>query len=243
MQFLINHTHIYIIQYSLIHSLLLCLYYFTYKFKIKKKEPHTNLVMDKINPVSVGGLIVMGIKSASLTSLLSIILLCMVLCWVIELHDDFYSSILQPTLDFFLYYVTRKRYAKDILTPSNENYKVDERILMLRGEVELVMERLGVFCNPNGDKLQERFGWEDIASLFSEKGSSLEEEVKQAFDLFDENNDGYIDEKELEKVLWKLGFQEFSERECQRMIKVYDDNRDGLIDFSEFCKLVEDSFR
>lgn len=187
----------------------------------------------------------MGIKSGSLL----LLLLCTVLCWVIELHD-LYSSIQQSTLEFL--FVTFRSLAQatscraQIISPernssSNEiiNIYGDDGRMLIRGEVEVVMEKLGLcYSSPNGgdDKFEE-----NIATLFYENEPSVEE-VKQAFDVYDENCDGYIDEKEFDKVLCKLGLTQFSQRECQRMIAAYDRNGDRRIDFAEFSKLVEDSF-
>lgn len=68
-------------------------------------------------------------------------------------------------------------------------------------------------------------------------------EVKEAFDLFDENGDGFIDAEDLKKVLDAMGFTVASEvDECRRMISGYDKNGDGRLDFEEFAKLVERSF-
>lgn len=206
--------------------------------------------MDMSSSISVGGLILMEIKSASLTSLVSITVFFMVLCWIVELYDDFYSSIVHPILDFI--YVTWKSFAPTT-NPQVENLIINtkskyndhgcrETKSMLREQVEMIMERLGLYCNTNCDqKLQERFSSHDFANMFNVNEPTVGE-VQQAFDLFDENSDGYIDESELSRVLKRLGFQKISKRECQRMIISYDHNGDGLIDFCEFCELVEDSF-
>ncbi|KAG7559982.1 EF-hand domain [Arabidopsis thaliana x Arabidopsis arenosa] len=66
--------------------------------------------------------------------------------------------------------------------------------------------------------------------------------VKETFRLFDENQDGFIDENELKHVLCLLGYDECTKMECRKMIKVFDENRDGKIDFYEFVKLIEKSF-
>ncbi|KAK8537589.1 hypothetical protein V6N13_096595 [Hibiscus sabdariffa] len=68
-------------------------------------------------------------------------------------------------------------------------------------------------------------------------------EVKEAFDVLDENNDGFIDADELRNALLSLGFiKESEEDDCQRMIKGFDDNSDGRIDLNEFLKVLERSF-
>ncbi|KAL6183088.1 hypothetical protein ACLB2K_044499 [Fragaria x ananassa] len=100
------------------------------------------------------------------------------------------------------------------------------------GELATVMENLGSLCDDNGAK--------EMADLLEEEPSL--EEVKDAFHLFDENADGFIDAGEIKKVLHVLGFIQASESECKRMIKSFDQNGDGRIDFEEFVKLMEDSF-
>ena len=203
------------------------------------------------DPVSVGGIILMGIKSASLTSLVSIGVLFMVLCCLIELYDDFYSSVVQPSLDFlsvrwkcYSAKKTNSQVRKMILNPRSKDEDRDHQDTkwILREEVEMVIKRLGLSWEPNCDmKLPEIFTSHDIANMFNANEPSLGE-VKQAFDLFDENSDGYIDQNELARVLKRLGLKEFSDTECRKMIKIYDRNGDGLIDFSEFCEIVKDSF-
>ncbi|KAJ4960567.1 hypothetical protein NE237_020477 [Protea cynaroides] len=119
--------------------------------------------------------------------------------------------------------------------------KVDDEKLH-RGEVEMVMEKLGICCDPDGDKLQEKLGLDELLNLFEEKDPTSEE-VKEAFKVFDENRDGYIDAEELQRVFCALGFVEGSElRDCKRMIGAFDTNGDGRIDFTEFVKFLEIGF-
>ncbi|OWM65289.1 probable calcium-binding protein CML30 [Punica granatum] len=111
---------------------------------------------------------------------------------------------------------------------------------LLGHEVETVMEGLGIFSiNPDGGG--GTVGAQEIEQLFEEQEPSLGE-VKEAFDVFDKNRDGFIDAGELRVVLWALGLSEVSEADCQRLIRAFDENRDGRIDFREFTKLVEKSF-
>lgn len=111
-----------------------------------------------------------------------------------------------------------------------------------REDVEMVMVQMRLKCTLNCEKIQERLGLDDLVGLFEEKEPSMEE-VKAAFDVFDENKDGFVDAIELQKVLCTLGFREGSTIEdCKRMIRSFDENRDGRIDFNEFVKLMENSF-
>ncbi|KAF2315951.1 hypothetical protein GH714_040746 [Hevea brasiliensis] len=100
-------------------------------------------------------------------------------------------------------------------------------------EVAMVMRQLGTCYDPEGEKLRDRLSSNDITALFEEQEPSLQE-VREAFCMFDKNNDGFIDAKELRRVLCALCFAEVSETDCTRMIKAYDYNRDGVIDFNEF---------
>ncbi|XP_010552843.1 PREDICTED: probable calcium-binding protein CML45 [Tarenaya hassleriana] len=111
-----------------------------------------------------------------------------------------------------------------------------------REEVETVMRSLGLFCKQEHEGLQERYSSEEISSLFEEKEPSLEE-VKEAFDVFDVNRDGFIDATELQRVLTTLGLKEGSDLEnCRKMIRSFDGNEDGMIDFHEFVKFMENRF-
>ncbi|KRH16684.1 hypothetical protein GLYMA_14G170400v4 [Glycine max] len=80
-------------------------------------------------------------------------------------------------------------------------------------------------------------------NCFEEQEPSLEE-VKQDFDVFDENKDGFIDDEELQRVLCILGLKEAAKLEnCHKMIRIFDTNQDGRIYFIEFVKIMENCFR
>ena len=111
-----------------------------------------------------------------------------------------------------------------------------------REDVHMVMGDLGIFCSPEGEQLPETFSSDELSGLFDEKEPSLGE-VKEAFDVFDENKDGFIDARELQRALCILGLKEGSKLEdCQKMIRTFDENRDGRIEFKEFVKVMEASF-
>jgi calmodulin len=61
--------------------------------------------------------------------------------------------------------------------------------------------------------------------------------------VFDENKDGFIDAKELQRVLSALGLKDRAAMDdCKKMIRVFDENDDGRIDFDEFVKFMEGTF-
>ena len=64
-------------------------------------------------------------------------------------------------------------------------------------------------------------------------------EFKAAFELFDKDRDGAINNKELGTVMRNLG-QNPSEEELKQLIREVDLNGDGTIDFKEFlCLMVK----
>jgi Ca2+-binding EF-hand superfamily protein len=66
---------------------------------------------------------------------------------------------------------------------------------------------------------------------------SKEEELRVAFDLFDEDKSGSIDKGELGKVMGSLGM-DLPENELANLLTEMDTSGDGLIEFSEFCESI-----
>ncbi|CAL5374630.1 unnamed protein product [Camellia sinensis] len=168
-----------------------------------------------------------------------VISLCLVLHWLVTTLNHFYSLLIHSlitTVKSFRAEEKKNTIVSGVTTPSEPYSDVDEDKLF-RSEVEVVMGKLGFSYDPNGGEIEERVGLEEIEALLGEEVSL--EDVEEAFDVFDENSDGFIDSNELKKVLCVLGFQEVSEMECDKMIRAFDDNGDGRIDFGEFKKLLE----
>ncbi|KAI7741410.1 hypothetical protein M8C21_000870 [Ambrosia artemisiifolia] len=110
---------------------------------------------------------------------------------------------------------------------------------VLGDDLEVLMVNLGV---SGGEKLPKVLNYVDMFDIFEEEEPRLDE-VKEAFDVFDENKDGFIDAWELHRVMSVLGLKERMEMEdCRKMIGVFDENFDGRIDFNEFVKLMENTF-
>ncbi|RDY03076.1 putative calcium-binding protein CML45, partial [Mucuna pruriens] len=128
------------------------------------------------------------------------------------------------------------------ISKSESKESIDSEDYLERDEVKMVMAKLGFFCSTESEELQHKYGSKEISELFEEQEPSIEE-VKQAFDVFDENNDGFIDARELQRVLCILGLKEASQLEnCHKMIRIFDTNQDGSIDFNEFLKIMEHRF-
>jgi len=63
-----------------------------------------------------------------------------------------------------------------------------------------------------------------------------EEELKEAFRVFDEDGDGFISAAELKSVLTRLGLADGDD--VEQMICNVDQNADGLVDFEEFKQMM-----
>ncbi|KAK8461089.1 hypothetical protein SEVIR_2G446400v4 [Setaria viridis] len=72
------------------------------------------------------------------------------------------------------------------------------------------------------------------------KGGEDEEEIREAFKVFDVDGDGFISAAELQEVLKKLGLPEASSMaNVREMICNVDRDRDGRVDFSEFKCMMQ----
>ncbi|KAH1261044.1 putative calcium-binding protein CML45 [Glycine max] len=106
-------------------------------------------------------------------------------------------------------------------------------------DVVLVMEKLGINAELCDDGIEE-FGLKIIGELFDDEDVNLSE-VEQAFDVFDQNKDGFIEARELQRVLSCLGLGK-DLMECEEMINAVDQNGDELIDRNEFFRIMEQCF-
>ncbi|GAB2214439.1 hypothetical protein Droror1_Dr00018785 [Drosera rotundifolia] len=91
-----------------------------------------------------------------------------------------------------------------------------------------------------GRNVNEVISEDEFKVMFVVEEPNLEE-IKEAFDVFDSNGDGLIDEVELHVVLCRLGLMKSGEgvERCRKMISVFDRNGDEVIDFNEFVKFME----
>lgn len=69
------------------------------------------------------------------------------------------------------------------------------------------------------------------------KDTDSEEEIAEAFKVFDRNGDGKISAAELRHVLTSIG-EKLSDADVDQMIKEADTNNDGEIDIQEFTLLL-----
>lgn len=107
-----------------------------------------------------------------------------------------------------------------------------------------VVENLGLICHdddkskfdlPGDDDHDEVPVEEVLGELESDDGSKRNEMLLEAFKIFDEDGNGFIEAVELKRVLECLGLDNgWDMAEIEKMVKVVDLNLDGKVDFSEF---------
>lgn len=111
-----------------------------------------------------------------------------------------------------------------------------------------VMRALG--ANPTQAELDEmitevinddsqRIEFKEFLDLFAKKmkDPDTEEDLTEAFRVFDHDNDGIISNEELKHVMVSLG-EFMSEEEADEMIREADIDGDGLINYHRFVKIM-----
>lgn len=75
------------------------------------------------------------------------------------------------------------------------------------------------------------------ADRTTEERRAEEEEMRQAFKVFDIDGNGFIDARELKVTMCNLG-ENLSDRDIKQMMKLADKNSDGRIDYEEFIGMM-----
>ncbi|KAG8061473.1 hypothetical protein GUJ93_ZPchr0003g18263 [Zizania palustris] len=122
-----------------------------------------------------------------------------------------------------------------------------------RHDVAAVMASLGLVVEDgdeeeeeedDDDDEQECRGWEAVAAVEELTGSKVagEDELREAFYVFDRDEDGYITATELWNVLRRLGMEKGAHYgDCVRMIAAQDGDGDGRVSFREFRAMMENA--
>ncbi|PON77058.1 Parvalbumin [Parasponia andersonii] len=118
--------------------------------------------------------------------------------------------------------------------------EVEEMVLKLdaNGDGLIDFEEFGLLCvSMIGSGGQEE---EDKVKHGEENMLGNEEDLKEAFDVFDRDKDGLISVEELGSILSSLGLKEGKKMEnCKQMIRKVDMDGDGMVNFEEFKRMMK----
>ncbi|KAJ0092869.1 hypothetical protein Patl1_26376 [Pistacia atlantica] len=125
------------------------------------------------------------------------------------------------------------RISKQELSVSLENIG----IFIPDAELAQMIERIDV--NGDGCVDIDEFG-ALYKSLMVEREEEDENDMREAFNVFDQNGDGFITFDELKQVLGSLGLKQGRTAEdCKQMIMKVDVDGDGMVDYKEFRQMMK----
>jgi len=91
----------------------------------------------------------------------------------------------------------------------------------------------------NGDGCVDMSEFGELYETIMEERDE-EEDMREAFNVFDQNRDGFITVDELRAVLASLGLQQGkSMEECRKMIVKVDVDGDGMVNYKEFRQMMK----
>jgi len=113
-------------------------------------------------------------------------------------------------------------------------------------ELREVMRSLGQ--NPTSREIREMIGsvdgddngaidFEEFLILMKSRPKDPDQELRNAFRVFDTDNSGSISREELKQLMINLG-QTLSEAEIDAMMDMVDEDQDGVISFEEFKNMM-----
>jgi len=76
-----------------------------------------------------------------------------------------------------------------------------------------------------------------MASRYIKSPTDTEEELREAFRVFDRDGSGFISAAELRHIMTHLG-EKLSEEEVNEMMKEADPDGDGQVNYEEFIKVI-----
>jgi len=75
-------------------------------------------------------------------------------------------------------------------------------------------------------------------TMMASKMTSTEDEIRQCFQVFDKNQDEFIEAAELKQVMESLG-EKLTQKELEAMIRELDEEGLGKVSYAAFVKMAE----
>lgn len=101
-----------------------------------------------------------------------------------------------------------------------------------------MIEKIDV--NGDGCVDVEEFGELYKSIMIQDEDEIGDEDMKEAFNVFDQNGDGFITVDELKTVLSSLGLKQGKTlEECRKMIMQVDVDGDGRVNYKEFRQMMK----
>ncbi|KAG8793855.1 hypothetical protein FRC12_001304 [Ceratobasidium sp. 428] len=99
-------------------------------------------------------------------------------------------------------------------------------------ELQVIIKRVDLDCNGTID-------FEEFLTMMDGmmQGTSMDDEMREAFQVFDKDGSGQISAEELKGMMASLG-ERLSDSEVQQMIEEADTDGDGQISYTEFVKML-----
>lgn len=69
------------------------------------------------------------------------------------------------------------------------------------------------------------------------------EALLDAFKMADKDSNGYVDRKELERIIQEVGGGKLTPAESRMVFALFDENCDNKINFEEFCNGFKEIFK
>ncbi|KAJ1686124.1 hypothetical protein LUZ63_017514 [Rhynchospora breviuscula] len=90
----------------------------------------------------------------------------------------------------------------------------------------------------NGDGCVDIDEFGALYTAIMDEQQDEEEDIMEAFKVFDQNGDGFITVEELRSVLISLGLKGRTLEDCKQMISKVDKDGDGMVNFKEFKQMM-----
>ncbi|KAL1085790.1 hypothetical protein V6Z11_D08G073600 [Gossypium hirsutum] len=88
------------------------------------------------------------------------------------------------------------------------------------------------------DDIERKGKIEDFVNIMARKmQENVVDELKEAFKVFDQDQDGFISANELRQVMMNMG-ERLTMEEAEQMIREADLDGDGVVSFDEFARIM-----